>query len=100
MIENDGQGLRVTGPMLIANASALLEAGRDFLRAGVGVAGGPGLVIDLAAVEETDSSALSVIFGLMRTARERGVTLRVAHPPASMVSLAALYGVSDSLTLA
>lgn len=100
MIENDGQGLRVTGPMLIANASALLEAGRDFLRAGVGAAGGSELVIDLAAVEETDSSALSVIFGLMRTARERGVTLRVAHPPASMVSLAALYGVTDSLTLA
>ena len=32
MIEKSGDGLRVTGPMLIANASALLEAGRGFLR--------------------------------------------------------------------
>ena len=58
------------------------------------------LTLDLSAVEETDSSALSVIFGLLRTARERGLTLRVAQVPASMVSQAALYGVSDSLPLA
>ena len=97
MIEKNGDGLRVTGPMLIANASALLEAGRGFLPAGGGTAE---CVFDLSAVEETDSSALSVIFGLLRTARERGVTMRVAHPPASMISQAALYGVSDSLQLA
>jgi phospholipid transport system transporter-binding protein len=97
MIEQNGDGLRVTGPMLIANASALLEAGRGFLRSR---AGSGELVFDLSAVEETDSSALSVIFGLLRTARDCGVTMRVAHPPASMISQAALYGVSDSLPLA
>ena len=97
MIEQNGDGLRVTGPMLIANASALLEAGRGFLRSRV-TAGE--LVFDLSSVEETDSSALSVIFGLLRTARDCGVTMRVAHPPASMISQAALYGVSDSLPLA
>jgi len=97
MIEQNGDGLRVTGPMLIANASALLEAGRGFLRSRV--ASGE-LVFDLSPVEETDSSALSVIFGLLRTARDCGVTMRVAHPPASMISQAALYGVSDSLPLA
>src|ERR1039457_504291 len=97
MIEKNGDGLRVTGPMLIANASALLEAGRGFFRAD---AAGAALSLDLSAVEETDSSALGVVFGLMRTARERGVTMRVAHPPASMISLAELYGVSDSLPLA
>ncbi len=97
MIEQNGDGLRVTGPMLIANASDLLEAGRGFLRSRV-TAGE--LVFDLSSVEETDSSALSVIFGLLRTARDCGVTMRVAHPPASMISQAALYGVSDSLPLA
>ena len=97
MIEQNGDGLRVTGPMLIANASALLEAGRGFLRSR---AGAGELVFDLSPVEETDSSALSVIFGLLRTARDCGVTMRVAHPPASMISQAALYGVSDSLPLA
>ncbi|MBK7357405.1 STAS domain-containing protein [Propionivibrio sp.] len=97
MIEQFSDGLRVTGPMLIANASALLEAGRGFLRSGDGAGD---IVIDLSKVEETDSSALSVVFGWLRTARNRGVTLRIAQPPASMVSQAALYGVSDSLPLA
>jgi phospholipid transport system transporter-binding protein len=97
MIEKFGEGLRVTGPMLIANASALLDAGRGFLRA---ANAGTSLSLDLSAVEETDSAALSVIFGLLRTARDCGVTLSVAHAPASMVSQAALYGVSDSLSLA
>ena len=97
MIEQNANGLRVTGPMLIANASALLEAGRGLLRAG---AASSAVELDLSAVEETDSSALSVIFGLLRSARERDVTMRVAHPPASMVSQAALYGVSDFLPLA
>ena len=97
MIEQNANGLRVSGPMLIANASALLEAGRGLLRAGSTSAE---VELDLSAVEETDSSALSVIFGLLRSARERDVTMRVAHPPASMVSQAALYGVSDFLPLA
>lgn len=97
MIALGGNVLRVTSPMLIGNASALLETGRSFLRKADSA---EALTLDLAAVDETDSSALSVIFGLLRTARERGLTLRVAQAPASMLSQAALYGVSDSLPLA
>ena len=96
MIEKNGDGLLVTGPMLIGNARALLEAGRGFLRSG----NTSDVLFDLSSVEETDSSALSVIFGLLRTARDHGVTMRLARPPASMISQAALYGVSDSLPLA
>lgn len=91
------QRLRVTSPMLIANASALLETGRGFLQS---MASPSAIVFDLSCVEETDSSALSVIFGLMRTARERGLALTISQPPASMVSQAALYGVSDALPIA
>ena len=97
MIESADRGLRVTSPMLIANARDLLETGRGFLRA---AASGSDVVVDLAAVEDTDSSALGVIFGLLRTAQARGVRMQIAHPPASMVSQAALYGVADSLPLA
>jgi phospholipid transport system transporter-binding protein len=98
MIEQGSDGLlRVSGPMLIANATALLAAGRGFLRSG---AGETGLVYDLSSVEETDSSALAVVFGWLRTARERGVAMRITQLPASMISQAALYGVSDSLPLA
>jgi phospholipid transport system transporter-binding protein len=97
MIEQTGNGLRVTVPMVIANASALLEAGRSFLPPGQPPAE---TVFDLSAVEETDSSALTLVFAWLRTARERGTKLRIDHPPASMLSLAELYGVSDFLPLA
>lgn len=96
MIEQSGDRLRVTAPMVIANAGALLEAGRSFLRSGRSGE----TVFDLAAVQETDSSALTVIFAWLRTAREHGATLRIANPPASMVSLASLYSISDFLPLA
>jgi phospholipid transport system transporter-binding protein len=96
MIEQSGDSLRITVPMVIANAGALLEAGRSFLRAGRR----EGIVFDLSAVKETDSSALTLIFAWLRTARACGTTMRIANPPASMVSLAALYSISDFLPLA
>ena len=66
MIEQNGSGLRVSGSMLIADAPALLTAGRGFLR--TLPTGGDEVVFDLAAVTEADSSALGVIFGLQRSA--------------------------------
>lgn len=98
MIEQNGSGLRVSGSMLIADAPALLTAGRGFLR--TLPTGGDEVVFDLAAVTEADSSALGVIFGLQRSARERGLALRLVNPPAGLLSLASLYGVADTLPLA
>jgi phospholipid transport system transporter-binding protein len=96
MIEQKSDGLlSVSGPMLIANATDLLDSGRSYLRPGVAQ-----IVFDLSAVAETDSSALSVVFGWLRTARACGVAMHITQPPASMISIAALYGVSDSLPLA
>ena len=103
MIEREGDGLRVSGPMLISNASALLKAGRGILQAMPAAAAGQAaavVVLDLKAVGETDSSALGVVFGLLRTARERGAELRVVNPPASLLSQAALYGVAETLSFA
>jgi phospholipid transport system transporter-binding protein len=97
MIEKSGNGLRVSGPMLIACATDLLDAGRSFLSSADKA---ETVAFDLSAVEETDSSALSVIFGWLRTAQALGVGMRIANAPTSMISQAALYGVSDSLPLA
>ncbi len=97
MIEKSGSALRVSGPMLITGATDLLESGRRFLSSANRA---DGVVFDLSAVEETDSSALSVVFGWLRTAQASGVKMHIANPPASMMSQAALYGVSDSLPLA
>ena len=97
MIEASGDGVRVSGPMLIAGATELLESGRGLLSS---ASKASAVVFDLSAVEETDSSALSVVFGWLRTAQALGVGMSIANAPASMISQAALYGVSDSLPLA
>lgn len=96
MIEQSGDSLRVTVPMVIANAGALLKAGRSFLQSG---RSGETL-FDLSSVQETDSSALTIVFAWLRTAREHDATIRIANPPASMISLASLYTISDFLPLA
>lgn len=93
MIEISGDRVRVTAPMLIANARGLLEQGRALMQA-------PALVVDLAAVAEADSSALTVVFGWLRSAQAQGRTLRLVNVPRSMTSLAELYGVSEFLPLA
>ena len=98
MIEQNGNGLRVSGSMLIADAPALLAAGRGFLRSLP--AGANEVIFDLEAVAEADSSALGVVFGLQRSARERGLALRLVNPPAGLLSLASLYGVADTFPLA
>lgn len=97
MIEHADGSLRVTAPMVIVNARSLLEAGRHCLRSGHL---NELVVLDLVAVAEVDSSALSVVLAWLRTAAERSIRLRLANPPANLISLATLYGVAELLPLA
>ena len=97
MIEKTGDRLQVTVPMVIANASALLEAGRRFLQPGRSAGE---VVFDFSAVAEADSSALTLVVAWLRSARESGATLRVINPPSGMLTLAELYGVLDFLPFA
>jgi phospholipid transport system transporter-binding protein len=53
------------------------------------------MVIDLAAVTEVDSTALSVLFEWRRAAQQRNLKISFRNLPSSMQSLAALYGVAD-----
>ena len=99
MIEKTESGIRVEGAMLNTNATALLEAGRGFLRES-GNTGCRSLCIDLSSVTDTDASALGVLFAWLRSAHQSSVELRIAHIPASMVSQAKLYGVYENLPLA
>lgn len=96
MIERVPGGLRLVGPLLISNAKSMLDEGRSHLRAAQGQRE---LVLDFSGVDETDSAALGVVFGLMRTAEASGIAMRMLNPPASMISLASLYGVSKSLPI-
>ncbi len=92
MIRKVGERLEVSGAMTIDTASALLAAGNASL------AGGENL-FDLSGVTDVDSSGIAVIFGWLRTARAQGRTLRVASVPQDLLSLAAVYGVSELMPL-
>ena len=87
MIERDGNQLRVRGPLTIATAAALCEAGKQQLSGDA--------VVDLAAVTEVDSTALSLLLEWRRTAQQNHVHISFRNLPESLKSLAALYGVAD-----
>ncbi len=92
MISDAGDCLQVSGAMTLRDASKLLEEGTAALKNST-------TVFDLAKVDSVDSSAIAVIFGWLRKAREQGKTVRIAHPPQELLSLADVYGVSELLPL-
>ena len=59
----------------------------------------PDVVIDLAAVTDVDSVAVSLMLHWQRDAKLAGRSVRFAHLPAELVSLAQLYGVESLLAL-
>lgn len=93
MIDADGGRLIVKVPLIIANARALLEAGRSALQPGE-------QVFDFSEVTEADSSALAVMLGWLRAAEAARANIRFANIPQGVSSLAELYGVTELLPLA
>lgn len=93
MIDIEDGRLIVKAPMTIVNARGLLEAGRSALQPGQ-------QVFDFSRVEGADSSALAVMLGWLRSAEMSRSTVKFAHIPAGVLSLAELYGVIDLLPLA
>jgi phospholipid transport system transporter-binding protein len=82
--------LAVSGSMTLETAAMLLTGGLSELGTGE-------TMFDLAAVTDADSAGLAVLFGWQRAAQAQGKKLRVANLPASLVSLAEVYGVTDLL---
>ncbi|MRR50664.1 MAG: STAS domain-containing protein [Rhodocyclaceae bacterium] len=93
MIRDLGDRVEVSGSMTLPDAAKLFEAGNALL-------GRAGVVFDLQAVSQIDSSGLAVLFGWERTARRNGNTIRIVNPPQTLLSLADVYGVGDMLPLA
>ena len=85
MIEREAQRLVVKAPMVMANAR-VEQAGEQ--------------VFDLGQVGDADSSALAVMLGWLRAASRSRSTVRFAHIPAGVRSLAELYGLTELLPLA
>ncbi|RIX40704.1 MAG: STAS domain-containing protein [Rhodocyclales bacterium GT-UBC] len=93
MIERVSGRLLVKTPLIMANARGLLEAGRSNLQSGE-------LIFDFSDVGEADSSALAVMLAWLRAASEVHSSIKFAHVPPGVLSLAELYGITDLLPLA
>lgn len=85
MLTREGAVLKVAGPMNIDSAAALLKQSNGMLS--------DVTVVDLAAVTEVDSAAVSLLLEWRR--QTKNTTLRFANLPAALKSLAELYGVTD-----
>jgi phospholipid transport system transporter-binding protein len=91
MIACDGDRCTVQGPMNLDNAVTLLEQGNGLFTA-------QQIALDLAAVTEVDSSALSLLLEWRREAARNGRTIRYLNLPANLRSLAELYGVAELIS--
>jgi phospholipid transport system transporter-binding protein len=90
MMRREDSRIVLSGPLTLANVAAVLEEGRRHLAEGAAV-------VDLAGVSELDSSALALLLAWLREAKAGGRTLAFANLPASLQTIARLYGVEDLL---
>ena len=86
MIERDGNAARLSGPLTLETVVALRTAVDDLLTAG-------DVEIDLKAVTEVDSSALSLLLEWRRAAQRHNVRIHYRNLPPNLTSLATLYGI-------
>lgn len=93
MIRTAGNRVEVSGAMTLPNAAELLTEGSAALA-------NQQTLFDLATVTDVDSSCIAVIFGWLRAAQQQGKVITIEHPPKDLLSLAALYGVTELLPLA
>jgi len=78
------------GPVTIASVQSLLDEGARSIA-------GPEVTIDLAAVTEVDSTAVSLLLEWRRQAAAASRTIHYVNLPANLRSLAELYGVTELL---
>jgi phospholipid transport system transporter-binding protein len=90
MIRREGPRMLVSGPVTLANVTALLEEGRRHLAEGV-------QTIDLAEVSEMDSALLALLLAWLRDASAGGHVVVFANLPESLRTIARLYGVDGLL---
>lgn len=90
MIERDAGLCRLGGDLTLDTVPELLEKIRPLLRDGVDT-------LDCSGAGSVDSSALGLILACKREAATQQKSLKVTGLPASLLSLASLYGVADQL---
>ena len=88
MITCDGGRCAVQGPLTMDCATAVLEESTRLFQS-------PDITVDLAAVTEVDSAAVSLLLEWQRAARRENRAIHFVNVPANLLSLARLYGVSE-----
>lgn len=88
MIACEGGRCAVDGPLTIANITAVLADSERLFTAG-------DVTVDLAAVTEVDSSAVSLLLQWLRAAQRDGRRIAFVNLPPNLKSLAALYSVAE-----
>jgi len=91
VILQDGKW-QVSGDILMDNANAVLNDSRALDMP-------DNLSIDLSAVASVDTAALSLVMEWQRRANTSGQQVSFVNLPESLVSLAALYGVTDFISV-
>ncbi len=95
MIERKPTGFRVSGPVTIRTATAVLEEAH----AAWPESGFSGeMRVDIGDMDPIDSAALSILLSWQRKAQRAGFTICFANLSPNLRSLADLYGVDDILT--
>jgi len=92
MILREGNQIRVSGRLTIDTVAGLFNSGLQSN-------GQTALMVDMSGVETVDSAAVSLILAWVREARRSNINLTFSNVPGNLLSLADLYGVSDSLPL-
>ena len=82
----------VAGEILVDNANAILTESNALEMPN-------DLQVDFSAVTDIDTAALSLLIGWQRRAIMLGKKIKFTNLPASLLSLAALYGVTDFIPL-
>jgi len=88
MIECNEGRCTLKGAVNIESALSLREQGLRLFTA-------PEVTLDLGAVTEVDSTALSLLFEWRRAALAANRNIRYVNLPANLTSLARLYGVTE-----
>ena len=85
--------MTVSGPLTLPHVAAALAQGNEAIGQGA-------RAVDLAGVEELDSSALALLLAWLREAKKRDTTLSFTNLPQGLTTIAELYGVSELLPAA
>ena len=92
MIVRQGNRYLIDGPVTLENVGSLISEGVTFE--------GDNVVVDLAGLTSTDSSALSLLMEWMRHFTASGRHIAFVNVSNNLLSLAELYGVVDLIPAA